>query len=153
MFIWVCYYATYFMVCKLYHLGGQDFDERIMKYVIEEIKKSNNYDISQQPKWMKRLRRACKEAKESLSFQMESYNVNVRNGNFIYSEMELISLQLDINDDTTVNVEISRSNFNQLCEKLFDRAMRMVELALRIAQISAEQIDNVVILLLEKARL
>ena len=78
------------MVCTLYHLGGQDFDERIMKYVIDEIKKSNNYDISQQPKWMKRLRRACKEAKESLSFKVESYNVNVRNVNFLDSEMEFI---------------------------------------------------------------
>ena len=78
------------MVCKLYHLGGQDFDERIMKYVIEEYRKSNNYDMSQQPKLIKQLRKACKEAKESLSFQMESWNVNVRNVNFIDSEMKFI---------------------------------------------------------------
>ena len=77
----------YFMVCKLYHLGGQDFDERIMKYVIEEFKKSNNYDISQQPKWMKRLRRTCKEAKESISSRMESFNIIVRNVNLIDSGM------------------------------------------------------------------
>ena len=49
-----------------------------------------------------------------------------------------------------MNVEISRSNLNQLCENLFDKAMEMVEKALRIARISAEQIDSVVILLLEK---
>ncbi|PAV65015.1 hypothetical protein WR25_08342 [Diploscapter pachys] len=115
-------------VCGDAHLGGQNFDERIMKYVIEEIKKSNNYDISQQPNLMKQLRRACKEAKESLSFQMESWNV-----------------KLDINGDTSVNVEISRSNFNQLCEDLFDKAMKMVELALRTAQILTEQIDNVIL--------
>ena len=78
------------MVCKLYRLGGQDFDERIMKYVVDEMKKSNNFDISRQSKWMKRLRRTCKEAKESLSFHMESYNVYVRNVNLIDSEMELI---------------------------------------------------------------
>ncbi|PAV88372.1 hypothetical protein WR25_05969 [Diploscapter pachys] len=64
-------------VCGDAHLGGQDFDERIMKYVIEEFKKSNNYDMSRQPKLMRRLRRACKKAKESLSFQMESWNVNI----------------------------------------------------------------------------
>ncbi|PAV90944.1 hypothetical protein WR25_12927 [Diploscapter pachys] len=64
-------------VCGDAHLGGQDFDERIMKYVIEEIKKLNNYDISQQPNLMKQLQRACKEAKESLSFQMESWNINI----------------------------------------------------------------------------
>ena len=50
----------------------------------------------------------------------------------------------------SVNVKISRTNFNQLCEDLFDKAMEMVERALRTARISAEQIDNVVILLLEK---
>ena len=80
----------HFMTCKLYHLGGQDFDERIMKYVIEEFKKSNNYDMLRRPKLIKRLRRACKEAKESLSFKIESWNVKVRNVNFINSEMELI---------------------------------------------------------------
>jgi len=60
---------------------------------------------------------------------------------------------LYINGNTSVNVKISRSDFNQLCEELFDKAMRMVERALRTAQISAKEIDNVVILLLEKARL
>ena len=78
------------MVFKLYHLGGQDFDERIIKYVIEEFKKSNNYDILGRPNLMKRLRRVCKEAKESLSFQIESYNINVRSVNFIDSEMKFI---------------------------------------------------------------
>ncbi|PAV73480.1 hypothetical protein WR25_26646 [Diploscapter pachys] len=115
-------------VCGDAHLGGQDFDEKIMKYVIEKIKKSFNHDMLQQPTLMKRLRQVCKKAKESLSLQMESYNLN-----------------LDIDDDTIVNVKISQSNFNQLCDDLFDRAMRMVELALRTAQISAEQIDNVIL--------
>ncbi|PAV83425.1 hypothetical protein WR25_16137 isoform B [Diploscapter pachys] len=116
-------------VCGDTHLGGQDFDERIMKYVIEEIKKSNNYDMSQQPDLVRRLRRACKEAKRSLSFQMESS----------------CNFSLDTNDNAIVNVKISRSNFNQLCEDLFDKAMKMVERALRNAQISAEQIDNVIL--------
>ena len=72
----------YFMICKLYHLGGRDFEERIMKYVIEEVKKSNSYDMSQRPDLMKLLRRACKKAKESLSLQIESWNIRVRNFNF-----------------------------------------------------------------------
>ena len=63
--------------------------------------------------------------------------------------MKFILQQLDINDKS-VNVEISRSNFNELCKDLFDKAMEMVERALRTAKISAEQINYVVILLLEK---
>jgi len=82
-------FLRYFMVCKLYHLGGQDFDERIMKYVIEEFKKSLNYDMSQQSNLMKQLRRVCKEAKEFLSFQM-TWNINVRNVNFIDFAMKFI---------------------------------------------------------------
>ncbi|PAV87208.1 hypothetical protein WR25_24173 [Diploscapter pachys] len=113
--------------CGDAHLGGQDFDERIMKYVIDEIKKSNNYDISQQPKWMKRLRRTCKEAKESISSHMESFNIILDSTNI------------------SVNVEISRSNFNQLCEDLFDKVMEIVEKALRNAKIATEQIDNVIL--------
>ncbi|PAV81547.1 hypothetical protein WR25_10230 [Diploscapter pachys] len=115
-------------VCGDAHLGGQNFDERIMKYAIEEFKKSNNYDMLQRPNLMKRLRQVCKEAKESLSFQIESWNV-----------------KLDINYNTEINVKISRSNFNQLCKDLFDKAMRMVERALRTAQISAEQINYVIL--------
>ena len=78
-----------FFFFKLYYLGGQDFDERVMKYVIEEVKKSNNYDMSQQPNLMKQLRRACKEAKEFLSFQM-TWNVSVRNVNSINPGIKLI---------------------------------------------------------------
>ncbi|PAV82807.1 hypothetical protein WR25_21979 [Diploscapter pachys] len=115
-------------VCGDAHLGGQNFDEKIMKYVIEEFKKSDNYDMLQRPNLMKRLRQVCKEAKESLSFQIESWNV-----------------KLDINYNTEINVKISRSNFNQFCKDLFDKAMRMVEKALRMAKISAEQIDNVIL--------
>ena len=62
-------------------------------------------------------------------------------------------MQINVSDNISVNMKILRSNFNQLCEELFDKVMKMVEKALRTAQISAEQIDNVVNLLLERARL
>ena len=60
-------------------LGGQDIDSRIMKYVIDEFKKSSpNYDIYEKPKLLKRLRIECRKAKESLSFSQYSVNVHVR---------------------------------------------------------------------------
>ena len=58
-------------------LGGQDFDSRIMKYVISEFKKSSNLNIYQRPKLLKRLRNECRIAKEALSFQKNSVNIHV----------------------------------------------------------------------------
>ena len=64
-------------------LGGQDFDGKIMKYAIDEFAKSSpNYDIVNRPKLIKRLRAACKEAKEALSFKLSSYNIHVRCDNY-----------------------------------------------------------------------
>ena len=61
------------------NIGGQDFDSRIMKYVIDEFTKSSpNYDIYKKPKLLKRLRIECRKAKESLSFSSNSVNVHVR---------------------------------------------------------------------------
>ena len=93
--MWWCSFRFIIILLTLWflnynHLGGQDFDERIMKYVIEEIKKLNNYNMLQQPILMKRLRRACKKAKESLSFKVESGYVKVRNISSINSEMKFI---------------------------------------------------------------
>ena len=61
------------------NLGGQDFDGKIMKYSIEEFaKSSSNYDIYKKPKLIRRLRAACKEGKEALSFNLSSYNIHVK---------------------------------------------------------------------------
>ena len=61
------------------NLGGQDFDGKIMKYSIDEFAKSSpNYDIISKPKLIKRLRAACKEGKEALSFNLSSYNIHVK---------------------------------------------------------------------------
>ncbi|PAV62470.1 hypothetical protein WR25_08589 [Diploscapter pachys] len=57
--------------------GGQDFDSRIMKFVIDEFKKSSNYDIYKKPKLLKRLRIECRKAKESLSFMKNSVNIHI----------------------------------------------------------------------------
>ena len=60
------------------NLGGQDFDSRIMKFVIDEFKKSSpDYDIYKRPRLLKRLRIECRKAKESLSSSNDSVNVHV----------------------------------------------------------------------------
>ena len=61
----------------MYILGGQDFDGRIMKYVLTEFKKSSSYDIYQKPKLIKKLRTKCREAKEFLSNNIEETTIFV----------------------------------------------------------------------------
>ena len=63
---------------KVENLGGQDFDGKLMKYAIDEFAKSSNYLVRDKPKLMKRLRVACKETKEALSFNSSSYNIHAR---------------------------------------------------------------------------
>lgn len=59
------------------NLGGQDFDSRIMKYVIEEFRENSDYDIYKKPKLVKRLRTECRNAKEVLSFSDNPVNIHV----------------------------------------------------------------------------
>ncbi|PAV74980.1 hypothetical protein WR25_10188 [Diploscapter pachys] len=103
------------------HLGGQDFDSQIMKYVLDEFRETSDYDIYKKPKLVKRLRTECRKAKEFLSASKDSVNIH-----------------LDINDDVAINVQLSREKFNELCSDLFDRAMTKLlllePLLLRIVQ-------------------
>ena len=57
--------------------GGQDFDGKIMKYVISEFRKTCDYDIFTKPKLIKRLRAECRKAKESLSTNVQSISIHV----------------------------------------------------------------------------
>ena len=59
-------------------LGGQDIDSKIMKYVNDISIQTLNFDIIQGPKLIKRLRAVCRDTKEALSFETESFNIHVR---------------------------------------------------------------------------
>ncbi|PAV64864.1 hypothetical protein WR25_05452 [Diploscapter pachys] len=110
-------------------LGGQDFDGKIMKYSIDEFaKSSSNYDIVNKPKLIKRLRAACKEGKEALSFNLSSYNIHI-----------------DINDELDLNVAMTSNKLNELCNELYNKAMHQVDNVLNTAQLKASQIDHVIL--------
>ncbi|PAV63773.1 hypothetical protein WR25_26291 [Diploscapter pachys] len=91
--------------------GGQDFDSRVMKFVIDEFKKSSNYDIYKKPKLLKRLRIECRKAKESLSFMKNSINIHILVGGStripevqqkMASKFGKDKLKFDINPDEAV---------------------------------------------------
>ncbi|PAV82159.1 hypothetical protein WR25_19251 [Diploscapter pachys] len=110
-------------------LGGQDFDGKLMKYAIDEFaKSSSNYDIVNKPKLIRRLRAACREVKEALSFNLSSYNIHI-----------------DINDELDLNVAMTSNKLNELCNELYNKAMHQVDNVLNTAQLKASQIDHVIL--------
>ena len=125
-------------------LGGQDFDNRIIEYVIDEFYKSSSskYDIFKKPRTLKRLRQVCIQAKESLSNNINSYDVYV---SMIYHTWEMFAyLQLEIDDDNEIRVALTREKLNELCIDLFEEAVRYVDRVLDMIKLTVDQIDHVV---------
>ena len=110
------------------HLGGEDFDHRLVEHFAEEFKRKYRKDLTENKKSLRRLRTACENAKRSLS------SANVAN-------MEIDSLYDGIDFAST----ITRAKFENLCESLFRKTMEPVEQVLRDAKMSKSQIDEIVL--------
>ncbi len=110
------------------HLGGDDFDEVLIKHVADEFKKENNIDLRQQSMALQRLREACEKAKKELS-TLQSTEINLP---FIFEARHL-------------QMTISRSQFERLIDPLVERCRKPVEQALKDAKLSPKDIDEVVL--------
>ncbi|PAV81866.1 hypothetical protein WR25_17308 isoform C [Diploscapter pachys] len=109
--------------------GGQDFDGIIMNYVLQEYKKKSTYDILGNKRLVKRLRAECRLAKEMLSFNAY-YNIH---------------LDIDLDDDSDLNVELTKTKFNELCEELYTRTSKLIDDALRMANFRTDDIDHILV--------
>lgn len=110
------------------HLGGEDFDTRMVSYFIEEFNRKNKVDMQGNKRSMKRLRTACEKAKRTLS---SSANASI----------EIDSLYEGIDYYTS----ISRAKFEALCNDLFRSCLDPVEKVLRDAKMDKSQIHEVVL--------
>ncbi|CAE5956938.1 unnamed protein product [Arabidopsis arenosa] len=110
------------------HLGGEDFDHRVMDYFIKLIKKKYNKDISKDHKALGKLRRECELAKRSLSNQ---HQVRV--------EIESLFDGVDFSEPLT------RARFEELNMDLFKKTMEPVKKALKDAGLKKSQIDEIVL--------
>jgi len=110
------------------HLGGEDFDNRLVAHFIKEFKRKNNKDISASPRAIRRLRTACERAKRTLSNSSET-------------SIEIDSLYEGIDFYT----KVSRARFEELCADLFRGTLEPVETALRDAKLDKGKIDEVVL--------
>jgi molecular chaperone DnaK len=114
------------------HLGGDDWDERIVHWMIEEFKKDQGIDLSRDRQALQRLREAAEKAKIELSSTMQS-------------ELNLPFITADANGPKHLQLNLSRAKFEQLTEDLVQRLRVPFERALQDAGLSTSQIDEVVL--------
>ncbi|KAJ3704926.1 hypothetical protein LUZ61_008631 [Rhynchospora tenuis] len=110
------------------HLGGEDFNDRLVNYFIDEFKRKYNKDISKSPRALGRLRSACERAKRNLSFLAQT-TVEV---NSLYEGINLCS-------------RISQARFEELNMDLFRKCMEIVEKCLKDASTDKASVDVVVL--------
>lgn len=110
------------------HLGGEDFDNRMVTHFVAEFKKKHKKDISADPKAIRRLRTACEKAKRTLSAATQA-------------SVEMESLYEGIDFYST----ISRARFEELCIDLFKSTLVPVDKVLADARLTKNQIHEVVL--------
>ena len=114
------------------HLGGDDFDKRVMDYLASEFKKENGIDLTKDKMAMQRIKDAAEKAKKDLS-GMSTTNINLP---FI-SQTSEGPVHMDIN--------LTKAKFEDLCRDLFDSTLEPVRKALSDAKLSAKDIDEVIL--------
>ncbi|XDC85616.1 hypothetical protein R6Z07F_016789 [Ovis aries] len=110
------------------HLGGEDFDNRLVSHFVEEFKRKHKKDISQNKRAVRRLRTACERAKRTLSSSTQA-------------NLEIDSLYEGIDFYTS----ITRARFEELCADLFRGTLEPVEKALRDAKMDKAKIHDIVL--------
>ena len=114
------------------HLGGDDFDQRLIDYIADEFKKENNIDLRQDRMALQRLKEAAEKAKIELSGLM-SVNVN------------LPFITADATGPKHLDMTITRAKFNELTADLVEKTIGPMNQAFRDAGVSAKEIDKVIL--------
>jgi molecular chaperone DnaK len=114
------------------HLGGDDFDEMLIHYVADEFKRENGIDLRKDTMALQRLQEACEKAKKELS-SASSTDIN------------LPFITADANGPKHLQINISRSKFEQLVDGLIERCRGPLTQALKDAKLQPSEIDEVVL--------
>ncbi|KAH7642364.1 heat shock 70 kDa protein 1 [Dermatophagoides farinae] len=110
------------------HLGGEDFDNRLVNHFVQEFKRKFGKDIMSNKRALRRLRTSCERAKRTLSSSTQT-------------SIEIDSLHEGIDFYST----ITRARFEELCSDLFRSTLEPVEKALRDAKLDKSKIDEIVL--------
>jgi L1 cell adhesion molecule like protein len=110
------------------HLGGEDFDRRLMEHFLLEFKRKHKVDISENKRAVRRLQTACENAKKALS------------------SASMANLEIDsLYDGIDFSSTISRAKFESLCVDLFKKTFDPVERVLKDAKVSKNEVHEIVL--------
>ena len=114
------------------HLGGDDFDQKIINWIAEEFKKSDSIDLREDPMALQRLKEAAESAKKELSSSKQT-------------DINLPFVTADASGPKHLNLNLSRAKFDELVSDLVDRTIEPCKKALSDAGLSSSDIDEVIL--------
>ncbi len=114
------------------HLGGEDFDQRIIDWMVDKFKKDQGIDLSKDPLALQRLKEAAERAKIELSSALET-------------EINLPFVSGDSAGPKHLYYKITRSEFEKLSRDLIEKSIERVKKTLKESKLSKEQIDEVIL--------
>lgn len=113
-------------------LGGEDFDMRIIDYLVEEFKKDSGVDLRNDPLALQRLKEAAEKAKIELSSTQQT-------------DINLPYITADASGPKHLNIKLTRAKFEGLVEELVERTVAPCKTALTDAGLSASEIDEIIL--------
>ncbi len=114
------------------HLGGDDFDQRVIDWLVDEFLKAEGVDLSKDPMALQRLKEAAEKAKCELSSTAQT-------------EINLPFITATDTGPKHLNMNLTRAKYEQLCDDLFQRLVNPCEMAVKDAGMSKSEIDEVVL--------
>ncbi|QCI20306.1 molecular chaperone DnaK [Buchnera aphidicola (Brachycaudus cardui)] len=114
------------------HLGGEDFDSRLINYLVQEFKKEQGIDLRNDPLSMQRLKEAAEKAKIELSSAQQT-------------DVNLPYITADSNGPKHLNIKVTRSKLESLVEDLITRSIEPLKVALKDAGLSVSDINDVIL--------
>jgi molecular chaperone DnaK len=114
------------------HLGGDDFDQRLIEYVADDFRKKEGIDLRKDPMALQRLKEACEKAKIELSSSLQT-------------QINLPFITATAEGPKHLDMSITRAKFEQLIDDLLQRTVEPCRIALRDAKMNPAQIDEVVL--------
>ncbi len=113
-------------------LGGEDFDQAIMDFLVDEFKKENGVDLKKDMLALQRLKDAAEKAKIELSSSAST-------------DINLPYITADASGPKHLNVKLTRAKFESMVEKLIERSIEPCKVAMKDANVSASDIDEVIL--------
>ena len=114
------------------HLGGDDFDQRVIDWIVGEFKRDQGIDLSKDPMALQRLKEAAEKAKMELSGTMST-------------DINLPFITADQSGPKHLNYTLSRAKFEQLVDDLIQRTIPPMQQALKDAGMKPEEVDEVIL--------